>query len=104
MIFDLVEHLERQRNFSLKTFGPGKREQGVVNHIRKELNEILEKPDDLEEWIDVVLLALDGAWRTGATSEEIAEMVRFKQSKNEKRNWPDWRTMNESDPIEHKKD
>jgi hypothetical protein len=47
--FDFFKHLQRQRDFSEKTFGPGQRSQGVVDHIRKELEEILAKPDDLEE-------------------------------------------------------
>lgn len=62
--FDLVKHLRRQRAFSLHTFGPGHRTQGVLNHIRKELTELEAEPLELSEWIDVVLLALDGAWRS----------------------------------------
>ncbi len=59
--YDLVAHLYRQREFSLRTFGPGPRTAGVIDHIRKELREIEADPLDLEEWIDVVLLAFDGA-------------------------------------------
>lgn len=39
-MFDLVQHLYRQRDFSERTFGPGTRTQGVLDHIRKELREI----------------------------------------------------------------
>lgn len=102
--FDLTEHLERQKKFSLKTFGPGVRTKGVVDHIRKELKEIEEKPHDLEEWIDVILLAFDGAYRSGASAAEIVNMIIYKQSKNESRNWPDWRTMNLDQAIGHVKD
>lgn len=70
--FDLVAHLHRQRAFSQRTFGPGARAQGVVDHIRKELCEIEADPTDLTEWVDVVLLALDGAWRAGYEPEQIA--------------------------------
>lgn len=98
---NLIEHLERQKKFSLDTFGPGGRTEGVINHIKKELEEIQEDPSDLEEWIDVVLLALDGAWRTGATPEQIAKQIHDKQLKNEGRSWPDWRTLRENAPIEH---
>lgn len=101
--FDLVKHLHRQREFSEKTFGPGNRAKGVVAHIRKELVEIEQDPQDLEEWIDVVLLALDGAWRTGASPEAIAAKLYFKQGKNERREWPDWRTMSLDEPIQHVK-
>jgi hypothetical protein len=99
--FDLVAHLDRQRMFSVTTFGPGRRTEGVTEHIGKELNEIRAKPDDLEEWIDVVILGFDGAWRTGATSEEIVAALVAKQTKNESRQWPDWRTADPNKAIEH---
>lgn len=99
--FDMLEHLERQRAFSLHTFGPGKRTEGVVDHIRKELTEVLAKPEDLSEWIDVAILALDGAWRTGATPAQIIEALVAKQTRNEGREWPDWRTMPADQAIEH---
>jgi hypothetical protein len=99
--FDLIAHLERQREFSERTFGPGVRTEGVCDHIRKELAEIAAKPHDLSEWIDVVLLALDGAWRAGYTPTEICEALAAKQRKNEGRKWPDWRTAEPGKAIEH---
>lgn len=101
--FDMLSHLARQRAFSEKTFGPGLCTEGVVDHIRKELNEILEKPTDLSEWIDVVILALDGAWRHGGTPELILATLVAKQTKNEARQWPDWRTAAPGKAIEHVK-
>lgn len=99
--FDFHAHLLRQAKFSRKTFGPGRRTQGVSDHIRKELAEIAEAPDDLEEWIDVVILALDGAWRTGASPKRIIATLKEKQAKNEARTWPDWRTAEPGKAIEH---
>ena len=101
MKFNLIAHLRRQREFSEKTFGPGRRTAGVLDHIREELREIESAPDDLEEWIDVVLLALDGAWRAGHPPEAIAAMLAHKQAKNESRDWPDWRTMDMTKAIKH---
>lgn len=98
---NLVGHLYRQRSFSEKTFGPGARTKGVLDHLRKELQEIEKKPQDLSEWIDVVLLALDGAWRAGHSPEEIAKALAAKQKKNEQRKWPDWRTQSPDKAIEH---
>lgn len=98
---DLVAHLHRQRDFSLRTFGPGPRSAGVVDHIRKELIEIEAAPSDLAEWIDVVILAFDGAWRIGATPEQIVAALQAKQAKNEARTWPDWRKADPSKAIEH---
>ena len=152
--FDLVEHLRRQKDFSLRTFGPGARTKGVIDHIRKELAEIEAAPDDITEWVDVIILALDGAWRwgidaetiasgikelrsragvithirfalaaieggyasgwidvanlamrgahdLGATREAVFDAIVAKQTKNEGRNWPDWRTADPEKAIEH---
>lgn len=99
--FDLVAHLTHQRDWSMHTFGPGERTAGVLDHISKELDEIEAKPDDLSEWVDVVLLALDGAWRAGFTPEEIAQAIASKQKRNESRKWPDWRTAELGKAIEH---
>ena len=47
--FDFRAHLQNQREWSERTFGPGERSAGVVDHIRKELCEIEAAPLDLEE-------------------------------------------------------
>jgi hypothetical protein len=99
--FDIIAHLERQRAFSRRTFGPGQRTAGVLDHIRKELREIEAQPNDLEEWVDLILLAMDGAWRSGHEPAEIAAGIEAKQTKNEARNWPDWRTADPGKAIEH---
>lgn len=99
--FDLIGHLVRQREFSERTFGPGMRTAGVVDHIRKELIEIEAKPTDLDEWVDVILLAFDGAWRTGADPVDIVAALVGKQMRNERRTWPDWRTAPAGKAIEH---
>jgi len=101
--FDLIAHLDRQAQFSLQTFGPGKRVRGICDHIRKELIEVETDGGPLSEWVDVIILAMDGAWRSGATSQEIVEAIVAKQSKNEGRRWPDWRTADREKAIEHKR-
>ncbi|MDR3503083.1 MAG: DUF550 domain-containing protein [Legionella sp.] len=103
MEFDLVKHLHRQKEFSAHTYGPGQRTSGVLDHIRRELKEIEESPTDLEEWVDLILLALDGAWRAGYSPSEIASKINYKQTKNENRKWPDWRTADPNKAIEHVK-
>jgi len=99
--FDLIAHLTAQREFSLATFGPGQNTAGVLAHIRKELAEIEANPSDLVEWIDVVLLAFDGAMRNGGTPEVVAKTLGEKFARNQTRQWPDWRTQAEDQPIEH---
>lgn len=80
--------LEKQIPWSTKTFGPGARVGGITKHIEKELDEIRANPTDLVEWVDVILLALDGAWRAGYTAEQIVEALFTKQARNFTREWP----------------
>lgn len=93
-------HIARQINFSVKTFGPGNRTQGVIDHIRKELEEV-EKDPDGDEWKDIIILAIDGFWRAGYYPQEIIDLVVAKQEENEQRTWPDWRTAEPGKAIEH---
>lgn len=114
---DLKQHLLRQMAFSHATFGPGKRTEGVTDHIKKELIEVADADgtfEQVEEWVDVVILALDGLTRrlVYGLSDEIredperaatmvCEMIQSKQTKNESRQWPDWRTAEKGKAIEH---
>ena len=93
--------IQEQQDWSRETFGPGSRLQGVLDHIRKELREIESHPTDLSEWVDVIILAIDGAWRAGYTPQEIIDQYIAKMKKNYAREWPDWRTMPPDKAIEH---
>lgn len=96
-----ADHLMQQWEWSLETFGPGGRADGVIDHIRKELTEIEDDPTDLFEWVDVLILAFDGAMRVGWKPQEIIDAIKEKQTVNEQRAWPDWRTAEPGKPIEH---
>jgi len=100
---DLLKHLYRQIQWSIATFGPANRRgtEGVIDHIRKEIEEVQADPGDLEEWVDLILLSFDGAWRSGHIPLEIIEAIEAKQFKNENRKWPDWRTAESGKAIEH---
>lgn len=99
-----ADHLVRQRDFSRIAFGPGPRSAGVVDHIRKELEEILADPDDITEWADVIILGFDGALRQGFPPQAILDAIQIKQTRNESRTWPDWRTVDPNKAIEHVRD
>ena len=99
--FNMEAHLERQRAWSRETFGMLQRPAGVIDHIRKELLEIEADPTDLEEWVDVIILAFDGAWRAGWEPPDILKAIVAKQTKNESRVWPDWRTADPDKAVEH---
>lgn len=94
-------HLERQRAWSLTTFGPEPRTAGVLDHLRKELAEVEADPDDPSEWADLIILACDGALRRGIAPRVILDAVLAKQERNEARTWPDWRGLPSDRAIEH---
>lgn len=101
MTFDLISHIERQRRWSLSAFGEGDFCPSIIDHIREELAEIEAAPNHLEEWIDVVILALDGAWRAGYSPEAIVAALSAKQTKNESRRWPDPSTADRTKAFRH---
>lgn len=116
---DLAQHLLRQMAFSHATFGPGQRTEGVTDHIRKELEEVAKAEthtERVEEWVDVVILALDGLTRElayfdpdirrrhpGIVSYEAIDAILGKQARNEARAWPDWRSADPGKAIEHER-
>lgn len=101
---DLAKYLHRHKQWSYQVFGPGLRTRGICAHIRKEVIEVEENPKDLKEWLDIVILAMDGFWRHGGVPELILPMLIAQQDRNIEREWPDWRKTDEDQPIEHKRE
>lgn len=97
-------HIERQKQFTTRTFGPGPRTKDVLDHIRSELKEVEESPLDLSEWADIIILAMDGAWRAGHEPQDIIDAIKAKQLINEGRVWPKRKGTSEDEPIEHVRD
>jgi hypothetical protein len=102
--YDLVSHLEDQIEFSCNAFGPDYSYKRIVDHLFKEIKEIQTDPNNLEEWIDVVLLALDGAWRSGHSPEQVVQGLSDKLDIIKNRIYPDWRTADPDKAIEHIRD
>lgn len=114
---DLKQHLIRQMAFSHSTFGPGTRSTGVLDHIGKEIVEVREALRQgsqvaAAEWVDLVILSLDGLTRQLAycngerrdpelVADDACNMIIGKQTRNESRSWPDWRTAPQGKAIEH---
>lgn len=92
-------YLGRQIAWSRRTFGEAKRTEGICRHIEKELGEIREDPSDLSEWVDVVILAMDGYWRHGGTHGSLAQDLETKQAINFRRTYPF--PTSENEPSEH---
>lgn len=86
--WNLLDYLARHIEWSANAFGFGSPSHALVRHIKKKCDEIVERPDDLEEWVDVIILACDGAWRAGYDPHSIIAMLEYKQKKNFARTWP----------------
>lgn len=99
---DLGNYIHSQINWSIITFGKGMRTLGIVEHISSELDEIKENPEDLSEWVDVIILALDGAWRAGHSPKEISNALQEKQKINFERSWPT--PESEDEAVYHNKE
>lgn len=93
-------HIHDQRVWSAETFGPGFR-TGVFRHLEKELVETEKAPDDVSEWADIIILAIDGATRAGHDPEALIGAYHEKIAKNRTRVWPDWRGLPTDVAIEH---
>lgn len=98
---EMKGYLQRQIEWSRKTFGSGKRTLALINHIEAELKEIKANPYDLTEWIDIVILALDGFWRHGGSPETIVYALQTKQNINIARKWPE--SVSDDQPSFHEK-
>jgi len=98
---EFEEYFRRQITWSYKTFGPLQRTAGIVNHIKKELAEVEADPYDLGEWVDIIILGMDGYWRHGGTAEKLLADLQEKQIVNFNRQWPDWQTLGDDEAIEH---
>jgi hypothetical protein len=113
---DLKQHLIRMMAFSHATYGPGERTDGLLDHIAKEVEEVRRSGGKPEEWVDIVILALDGLTRSlafadgdtidmrgdpDAVARDACLAILAKQSTNERRSWPDWRTADTGKAIEH---
>jgi len=96
---NLFTWLNTQRRWSFETFGRGPRTEGNLKHIEKEIEEIRDCPDSLEEWCDIVMIALDGAQRAGHTPYAICRQLERKQHINRfERKWP---KPIDGEPVEH---
>lgn len=96
--FAIETYLRRQELWSARTFGQGAQTVEITKHIQKELAEILAQPNDLTEWIDVVILALDGYWRAGGDPDAIMDYLQAKQNVNFTRAW---QAPRDGEPTEH---
>lgn len=99
--FRLDIFIDRYALWSQQAIGPGQRTEGILKHITKELDEIRAEPDELEEWVDLINLAIDGATRRGYSGKDIIKglLEKFMRLQDRKFN-----QVNENEPCEHIRD
>ena len=88
---DLLQKIwDEQSIFSQKTFGSDeiKGPIGSLKHLEKEVKEVQEHPDDLEEYVDCFLLLLDATRRSKNSLLDLLSTAYCKLQKNKKRKWP----------------
>jgi hypothetical protein len=95
----LAAFMERHKAWIERTFPRNATTEGITRHIEKECAEVREKPDDLDEWIDILILGIHGYWRNGGTAEDLLPRLNRKLTRNESRRYVVKDDPNE--PIEH---
>ena len=72
---------------------------GPLKHLKKEVDETLAKPHDLEEYADMLFLLVDATRRAGFTYDQWVEKAFEKLEKNKKRTWA--KPTASDEPVEH---
>lgn len=74
--------------WSDRTFGSGEdRHRSTMNHLKREVDEIIADPSDLEEYADVLILLVDAARMAGFHTDDLLDAAYAKHEVNKKRTW-----------------
>lgn len=85
---DIEAFLNDKNEWSIKTFGGGERTEGIIEHIKSGLVEVQETPRDVYGWVDIIFLAMDGAYRNGFEAQDLIYAMEKKHEINRSRSWP----------------
>lgn len=84
-----AELLNHMAHWQRKQF-PKATTYSALNHIVKEVKELYMKPNDPEEWADVLHLAIQGGVKAAGSLNKFRDVVDKKLYRNEfERAWPD---------------
>lgn len=99
----LTDLADQHAAWSQETFGSDKERgpEGPLKHMRKEIEEVLANPTDLQEYADLLLLLLDASRRAGIGPYSLIRAGQAKLKINKERTWPKPTGM--SDAVEHVK-
>jgi hypothetical protein len=93
--------LSRQREWSLRTFGTGRRTQWLLRQIEHACAEIDQDGHDLRKCVRLLTYALDLCWRSGEDIDQIELALHAKMAANEARKWPPVGSIGETEKINH---
>jgi hypothetical protein len=74
---------------------------GPLRHMEKEVREAIEKPNDIEEYADILILWLDATWRAGFSMEQVIQAAHNKMKVNRERHWQ--KIIDPNAPCEHER-
>lgn len=102
----LTELARDQAAWSHETFGPASARGpvGPLKHLAKEAAEAADRPDDISEYADILILLLDATWRRGLVPEDIVGAALAKMAENRAREWPPFDPSKADEPVEHVRD
>ena len=87
--------------WSSATFGDAsvRGPEGPLNHLRKEIDEIIADPDDITEFADAYMLVSDAASRAGHKMSEVCDAAVDKLEVNKRRTWGPVNADGFSEPV-----
>lgn len=77
---------------------PGGTAASGAKHLLKEAKELVDKPEDGEEWVDALHLVLQGASKVFPDHHQFFEWFKFKLEKNI---WRVWQEPDADGVVEH---
>lgn len=60
---------------------------GKLIHLKEEVQELIDAPNDRDEWADCFLLLFDAARKQGLSFNDVANAINLKFQKNKLRTW-----------------
>ncbi len=94
-----IQQLQNEiANWSDATFGAKRPATRPLNHLAKEIRELIEAPEDRMEYADCLILLLDAYRMAGGSADDLIEACYQKLEINKEREWgkPD-----ENGVVEH---
>ena len=93
-LWELMSDWQQKQFGSDQTRGP----IGTLKHLRKEVDEAIKNPNDLEEYVDIYFMTVDSCRRAGYTFDQFRRGVDEKLQKNMARRWS---KPVDGEPCEH---